>query len=83
MASEDSVGYIAIVKFSPGHSFQSATHGTKKGAEMDAAEKAVKALGLLVGSEHQGAGHQAASGHTHSAFSTSHTQSELSMNFVM
>ena len=44
-ASEDSVGYIATIKTS-GRMFESKTHGTKKAAEIDAAEKAVKALGL-------------------------------------
>ena len=45
-ASEDAVGYVAMVKVS-GRVFTSKNHGTKRAAETDAAGEAVKALGLV------------------------------------
>lgn len=84
-SSEDSVGYIATVKTS-GHVFESSPHGTKKAAEMAAAEKAVKALGLMGPSpddhqQHHGSGMgqilHGAGGHPTASASVPHTQSEL------
>ena len=80
MASEDSVGYIATVKTS-GRVFESSPHGTKKAAEAAAAEKAVKALGLM-GPSHADQ-HGGGSGYSHHGgggggytASATHAQSE-------
>lgn len=84
-SSEDSVGYIATVKTS-GRVFESIPHGTKKAAEAAAAEKAVKALGLMGPStvdHHQQQQHESGSVHVlhggggHPTTSVSHAQSEL------
>ena len=79
MASEDDVGYIATVKVS-GKVFTSRAHGTKKAAEIDAAEKAVYALGLLGsqggGFQQQGKAGYGYGGHTQ-ASSASQPQSKL------
>ena len=78
-ASEDDVGYIATVKVS-GKVFTSRAHGTKKAAEIDAAEKAVYALGLLGsqggGFQQQGKAGYGYGGHTQ-ASSASQPQSKL------
>ena len=79
-SSEDSVGYIAVVKVS-GRVFESLPQGTKRAAESSAAEKAVKALGLAgpgqpVDHLHGSGPHQHGAGSHHVASSPA-TQSEL------
>ena len=81
-ASEDAVGYIAVVKIS-GKVFESSPHGTKKAAEIEAAERAVKALGLVDsqgGGEQKagsGYGQQGRNGHTQQVSAGSQAQSEF------
>lgn len=59
-SSEDAVGYIVTIKVSE-QVFESSLHGTKRAAEDDAAEKAMKSLGIIDSQIDQ---QQAASGPT-------------------